>query len=64
MRNTTVSLEELNEVLAEETRTHLPLGRMEMRRWTVIALWGLRVYVVALLAVFALKFLQMAGLIG
>lgn len=64
MRNPTVSLEELNAVLAEEGRINQPLGRMAMRRWTLIALWGLRFYVVAMLFLFAFKFIQMAGLLG
>jgi len=64
MRNLTVSQEELNAVLAEEGRAHQRLGRMAMQRWTVIALWGLRFYVVAMLLLFTLKFLQMAGLLG
>lgn len=64
MRKRTVSLEELNALLEEEGRVLQPLGRMAMQRWTLIALWGLRFYVVAMLLLFALKFLQMAGLLG
>jgi len=64
MRNPTVSLEELNALLAEEGRVSQPLGRMAMQRWMLFALWGLRFYVVAMLLLFVLRFVQMAGLLG
>ncbi|HLH72133.1 MAG TPA: hypothetical protein VKX96_02535 [Chloroflexota bacterium] len=64
MRNNMVSLEELQALLREEGRDRKPLGRMPMQRWSLLSLWALRLYVVAMFLLFGVKFLQMAGIIG
>lgn len=56
--------EELREVLAETQRVKQPLGRMPLRRWTLAALWVLRLYVATMIVLIGLKFLQLAGLVG
>ncbi len=55
--------EELREVLPEAQRERKPLGRMPLRRATLVALWALRVYVVLMLGLIGLTFLQMAGVV-
>lgn len=56
--------EELSEVLPEAHREKKPLGRMPLRRWTSVSLWVLRFYVLVMLGLVGLKFLQMAGVTG
>ncbi len=56
--------EELNEVMNEISRARVPLGRMPMGHWTSVSLWVLRVYVLVILGLIALKFLQTVGVTG
>jgi|GEM_PF-4796164 len=56
--------EDLYDVLPEADRAKMPLGRMGLGRWTAVSLWVLRIYVLVMLGLIGLKFLQMAGVTG
>jgi hypothetical protein len=60
MVETTVR-DEFAQALDEAQRSHQPMGRMVMNRWTLLSLWALRFYVVIMLGLIALKFLQLAA---
>lgn len=53
--------DELRAMLAESNPTREPLGPMRLGRGAKLALWGLRLYVLGMLGLVGLKFLQMAG---
>lgn len=56
--------EELAPVIEEVRRERPPLGRMPLRGWTRLAVWILRLYVIVMLILVGMKFLQMAGTLG